>query len=60
MEPLYKGHHGTRHLVFYIEVVLSLEVQNVLLRYEVLHLGPFFYMDYCVLYMECPLREVSL
>ncbi len=39
-KPPYKGHLGTRHLVLYKEVVLSLEVQNVLSKYEVLHLGP--------------------
>ncbi len=45
VEPPYKGHLGTRHFVIYnitepIEVVLSLEVQNVLSRYEILQLGP--------------------
>ncbi len=40
VEPSYKGHLGIRHLVLYKEVVLSLEVQNVLSRYEVIHLGP--------------------
>ncbi len=34
VEPPYKGHIGTRHFVLYKEV------QNVLSRYEVLHLGP--------------------
>ncbi len=29
-----------------IEVVLSLEVQNVLLRYEVLHLGPLNHVSF--------------
>ena len=29
VEPPYKGHIGTKQFVLYIEVVLSLEVQNV-------------------------------
>ncbi len=63
----YKGYLGTRHRVLYIDVVLSLVVQNVLSRYEVLHLGPlnlsfinFGGFSYCVLYTEYPLREVPL
>ncbi len=39
VEPPYNGHLGTRHLVLYKEVVLSLEVENVLWKYEILHLG---------------------
>ncbi len=59
----YKGHLGSWHLVHYIEVVLSVEVQNVLSRYEVLHLGPWDHLGgfiYCALYTECPLRDVPL
>ncbi len=49
VESLYKGHLGTWHFVLYIEV------QYVLSRYEVLHLGPLnlsfiWSIFYCVLY----------
>ncbi len=56
-QPPYKGHIGTRHFVLYIEVVFSLEVQNLLSRYEVLHLGPLN-LSFSVLYTDCPLYKV--
>ena len=69
VESPYKGHLNWdyRHIVLYKEDVLSLEVQNVLSRYEVPHLRPlklsfinYGGVFYCVLYTECPLREVTL
>ncbi len=44
-KPQYKGHIGTRHFVLYKEVVLSLEVQNVLSKYEVGTIKPVLYME---------------
>ncbi len=61
MEPPYKGHIGTCwHFVLYIEVVLCLEVQNVLSRYEVLHLGPLNLSFIWRLFLLRPLYEVSI
>ena len=40
VEPPNKGHVGTSHFVLYREVVLSLEVENVLVLWESKHLGP--------------------
>ncbi len=59
VEPPYKGHLGTRHPVHYKEVVLSLEVQNVLSRYEVLHLGPLNLSFIWRLFLLCSLYRVS-
>ena len=40
VEPLYKGHIGTSHFVHCIEVVHSLEVENVLELWESIFLVP--------------------
>ena len=40
LEPSNKGHIGTSHFVLCREVVLSLEVENVLVLWESEHLGP--------------------
>ena len=40
VEPLNKGHFGTSHFVLCRDVVLSLEVDNVLVLWESEHLGP--------------------
>ncbi len=43
VEPPYKGHFGTRHVVLYIEVVLSLEVQNTSSSFGTIK--PVLYME---------------
>ncbi len=60
VEPPYKGHLGTRHLILYREVVVSLEVQKVLSRYGVHHLGPFNLSFIRRLFQSCPLYRVSI
>ena len=40
LEPPNKGHVGTSHFVLCREVFLSLEVENVLVLWESVHLGP--------------------
>ncbi len=55
-----EGHLGTRHFVLYIEIVLSLEVHNVLSRYEVLHLGPLNLSFIWRFFLLCPLYGVSI
>ena len=56
VEPLNKGHIGTSHFVLCREVVLSFEVENVLVLWESEHLGPlevsFIEMR---LFLLCPL-----
>ena len=59
VEPPYKGHLETRHFVLYIEV-LSLEVRNVLSRYEILHLGQLNLSFMWRLFLLCPLYSVSI
>ena len=54
-EPLYKGLLGTRHLVSPL-----LEVQNVLSRYEVLHLGTIKPVLYMEVIQFCRLYRVSI
>ena len=40
VEPLNKEHVGTSYFVLCREVVLSLEIENVLVLWESEHLGP--------------------
>ena len=63
MEPPNKGHIETSHFVLCREVVLSLEVENVLVLWESEPLGPqeaSFKERYCVLYSEGPLSDAPL
>ena len=58
---IYRTPLGTRrHCVLYIEVVLSLEVQNILSRYELLHLGPLNLSFIWRLFLLYPLYGVSI
>ncbi len=63
----YKGHLGMSQFVLYMEFVLTLEFQNELSKYEVLHLGlHVLNQSYIIIEVfsivciitECTLREV--
>ena len=55
MEPPNKGHVVTICFVLYREVVLSLEVENVLVLWESEHLGPSKASFVERLFLLCPL-----
>ena len=55
MEPPNKGHVGTNHFVLCREVVLSLEVENVVVLWESEHLGPQDVSFIERLFLLCPL-----
>ena len=55
VEPPNKGHAGTSHFVLCREVVLSLEVENVLVLWESEHLGPQDVSFIERLFLLCPL-----
>ena len=55
VEPLNKGHIGTSHFALCREVVLSLEVENVLVLWESKYLGPKEVSFIDKLFLICPL-----